>query len=102
MKQQAERGLGPVSAFTLAIGMMSATPLALAQESAPTAAAPAEAATPDLAPAAPAPAAAASAKAVNLEKIEVTGSRIRRVEAESIQQVVTSIEPRSSARALRQ
>jgi len=62
-----------LSAYTLAIGMMSAVPLASAQE----AAAPV------------APPAAEPTKAVNLEKIQVTGSRIRRVESEGVQPVVT-------------
>ena len=71
MKQNAEWGVGRLSAFTLAIGMMSAAPLVYAQDAA-----------------APAPA-TEPAKAVGLEKVQVTGSRIRRVEAEGVQQVVT-------------
>lgn len=85
MNQNTEWGVGRLSAFTLAIGMMSAASAVGAQEAAP-AVAPAAA---SVAPAAPSPAGAASAKAVNLEKIQVTGSRIRRVEAEGVQQVVT-------------
>lgn len=70
MKQQAESELGRVSAFALAITMMGMASTVVAQEAA------------TLPP-------AADAKAVKLEKIEVTGSRIKRgVDAEGASPIV--------------
>lgn len=68
MKEQAEMGLGRVSAFTIGIAMMGLTSGAIAQEAAT---------------------AGADSKAVKLEKIEVTGSRIKRgVDSEGASPIV--------------
>lgn len=72
MKQNAEWGVGRLSAFTLAIGMMSSVPLAYAQDVAPAAAPDVTAAEPK----ASEPAKSAE-KSVKLEKVQVTGSRIK-------------------------
>lgn len=68
MSQNAERSMGRLSAFALAIGMMSASPVIFAQE----------------APAVTAPEPEAPAqKEVKLEKVQVTGSAIKRIDAET-------------------
>ncbi|MDO9453157.1 MAG: hypothetical protein Q7J29_09890, partial [Stagnimonas sp.] len=72
MKQNEERGIGRLSAFALAIGMMSATSAVVAQEA--TVAAPPAVDT--TTPVEPEPAATDS-KSVKLDKVQVTGSRIK-------------------------
>ncbi len=72
MKQNAERGIGRLSAFTLAIGMMSAASAVIAQE--------ATVATPpavDTTAPAETEATPVDSKSVKLDKVQVTGSRIK-------------------------
>lgn len=87
MKQNAELGFGRLSAFTLAIGMMSASAAVGAQEVTP--AQPAVAPTVSEPAAAAAPAVTADDKSVKLEKVQVTGSRIQRSDYSSNSPVVT-------------
>jgi len=77
MNRNTEWSVGRLSAYTLAIGMMSAASAAMAQEaSAPPAAAPEVAAEP--VDSAPTETAERSSKSVQLDKVQVTGSRIIR------------------------
>lgn len=75
MKQNAEWGFGRLSAFTLAIGMMSSAPLAYAQGAAAAETPPSGAAPTDAPPVAPP--ASAEGGSVELQAVRVTGSRIK-------------------------
>lgn len=95
MTENAERSVGRLSAFTLAIGMMSAAPIAFAQEAvAAPADAPTEAPAAEAVEAAPiavsqAPAPADTGKSVKLEAVRVTGTRIVIPGATSSSPIVT-------------
>jgi len=65
MKRNEEWSAGRLSAYALAVGMMSAAPATFAQEP-------------------PAPATDADGKAVKLDKVFVTGSAIKRIDAETV------------------
>lgn len=71
MKQIEERGVGRLSVYALAIGMMSATSVAVAQD------------------AAPAAAPVAADKSVKLERVQVTGSRIAKAVGDGSSAVTT-------------